>query len=177
MRGLRANCARLPATIPLSGSIPPSLRAWKVPKWPSDLGSRRPRTCSTVLVVMPSKTSKRVLVVDDDDDLRDALVDLLETLGYRALGVASAEQALKVIHDDPCLVLMDWQMRQMDGPALLAAMRAELGPRLPPVVFITGSDAAITKNIAEPVLSKPVSVGALLDVLRRHCPSPLVTRK
>ena len=126
---------------------------------------------------MPSKTSKRVLVVDDDDDLRDALVDLLETLGYRALGVASAEQALKVIHDDPCLVLMDWQMRQMDGPALLAAMRAELGPRLPPVVFITGSDAAITKNIAEPVLSKPVSVGALLDVLRRHCPSPLVTRK
>jgi CheY-like chemotaxis protein len=56
-------------------------------------------------------------------------------------------------------------------------MQAELGARLPPVVFITGSDAAITKNIAEPVLSKPVSVDALLDVLRRHCPSPLGTRK
>jgi CheY-like chemotaxis protein len=72
---------------------------------------------------------------------------------------------------------MDWQMPRMDGPALLAAMRAELGARLPPVVFITGSDASTTKNIAEPVLSKPVHVDALLNVLRRHCPSPLVTGK
>jgi two-component system response regulator FlrC len=126
---------------------------------------------------MPLKMSKWVLVVDDDEDVRDALVDLLETLGYRALGVASAEQALKVIHDDPCMVLMDWQMRQMDGPALLAAMRAQLGAHLPPVVFITGSDASITKNTAEPVLSKPVDVGALLKVLRRHCPSAFVTRE
>src|ERR1035438_4190701 len=73
-----------------------------------------------------------VLVVDDDDDLRDVMVETLEDAGYRAVGVASGSQALKAIHDEPFLVLADLRMPRMDGSELLNAMQAELGSRVPP---------------------------------------------
>ncbi len=111
-----------------------------------------------------------VLVVDDDDDLRDVMVETLEDAGYRAVGVASGGQALKAIHDEPFLVLADLRMPRMDGSELLNAMRAELGSRVPPVVFITGASPWTIENVAAPVLSKPVDIDQLLNVVGRHSP-------
>jgi CheY-like chemotaxis protein len=118
----------------------------------------------------PKVRQPHALVVDDDDDYREAIVTTLEDAGYPALGVASGEQALDAIHDEPCLVLVDLRMPRMDGSELLTAMQAELGSRMPPVVFLTGAFPSMIENIAAPVLSKPVDVDRLLSVVGHHCP-------
>lgn len=117
-----------------------------------------------------------VLVVDDDDDYRDAMVETLEDGGYRALGVASGEQALEAIHDEPFLVLADLRMPRMDGAEFLTAMEAELGSRLPPLVFLTGASPSMIENMAAPVLSKPVDFDQLMTVVGRYCPHKLAVR-
>jgi len=109
-------------------------------------------------------------VVDDDDDHRDAVVETLEDAGYRALGVASGEQALQAIHDEPFLVLADLRMPRMDGSELLTAMQAELGSRMPPLVFLTGASPSTIENTAAPVMSKPVDADRLLSVVGQHRP-------
>lgn len=138
-------------------------------------------TCAAYTISLPGRPlgasgSGWVLVVDDDDDLRDVTVDTLESAGYRALGVASGELALAAIHDAPCLVLADLHMPLMDGFQLLAALRAELGSQVPPVVFLTGALTSMTGYIDAPVLSKPVDIDELLNLVARHCPQELRVR-
>jgi len=111
-----------------------------------------------------------VLVVDDDNDHRDVMVETLEDAGYRAVGVANGGQALKAIHDEPFLVLADLRMPGMDGSELLNAMQAELGSRVPPVVFITGASPWTIEHVSAPVLSKPIDIDQLLSVVGRHSP-------
>ena len=132
-----------------------------LPRWQEEGGSTR---------------SAWVLVVDDDDDCREAIVETLEEAGYRALGVASGQRALEAIHDDPFLVLADLRMPGMNGSELLTAMQAELGSRMPPVVFLTGADPSMIENLAAPVLSKPVDPDQLLSVVGHHCPPALAIR-
>jgi CheY-like chemotaxis protein len=95
-------------------------------------------------------------------------VDTLEYAGYRALGVASGELALAAIHDAPFLVVAALRMPRMDGSQLLNAMRAELG-EWHPVVFVTGALTSMKGHIDAPVLSKPVDVDELLNMVARHC--------
>ena len=132
-----------------------------LPRWQEEGGATR---------------SAWVLVVDDDDDCREAIVETLEEAGYRALGVASGQRALEAIHDEPFLVLADLRMPGMNGSELLTAMRAELGSRMPPVVFLTGADPSMIENLAAPVLPKPVDLDQLLIVVGHHCPPALAIR-
>ena len=104
------------------------------------------------------------------------MVETLEDSGYRALGVASGDHALKAIHDEPFLVLADLRMPRMDGSELLTAMQAEFGARVPPVVFLTGAFPSMIENIAAPVMQKPVDIDQLMSVVGHHCPRELAVR-
>ena len=80
-----------------------------------------------------------VSVVDDDESVREALPDLIETFGFVARAFASAEEFLasNALGDTRCLVL-DVSMATMSGPQL----QAELKRRQIhiPIIFITGQD-------------------------------------
>ena len=81
----------------------------------------------------------RVLVVDDNEEVRDVLVAYLETLGYRTLQAASGHDALELLADGGAgidLLMADYAMPGMSGTELMRAVRAER-PDLP-VVVITG---------------------------------------
>ena len=109
----------------------------------------------------PKVGQPHALVVDDDDDCREAIVTTLEEAGYRAVGVASGEQALDAIHDEPFLVLADLRMPRMDGSELLTAMQAELGSRMPPVVFLTGAFPSMIENTPRQFCrSRSMSIGS-----------------
>ncbi|MFW6005379.1 MAG: PAS domain S-box protein [Desulfonatronovibrionaceae bacterium] len=59
---------------------------------------------------------EKVLVVDDEDDIREVTMEMLESYGYKAVGAASGEEALKVYQsDDIDLVIMDLGMPGMGG--------------------------------------------------------------
>lgn len=81
--------------------------------------------------------SLRVLVVDDQELVRDVLSHLVEALGHRPMVARSGAEALERARAEPFdLLLTDVYMPGMSGPALAAALRAER-PDLP-VVYVSG---------------------------------------
>jgi FixJ family two-component response regulator len=78
-----------------------------------------------------------ICIVDDDAVVRDATADLLNSLGYTALGFVSAEQFLDSghVHSAGCLIT-DQQLPGLSGTELQARLLAD-GYRTP-IIFITG---------------------------------------
>jgi CheY-like chemotaxis protein len=68
------------------------------------------------------------------------------------------------------LIIADVQMPVMDGTALLAALRATDAGAAIPVAMVSGSKRVPGLDV--PLLRKPVSVDALLDLVDRFCGSP-----
>lgn len=74
--------------------------------------------------VMPTRTL-RVLIVDDEQRLRDLLADVLPDMGYPAVAARSAEEAIRVMENDPRdLVLLDLQLPNMNGMDLFEQLRS-----------------------------------------------------
>jgi len=111
-----------------------------------------------------------VLVVEDDDDNRDSIVELLKDAGYDARGVSGGTDALAALRGDrPCLVLADLVMRDMDGRELLLEARRRLEGPIPPFVFVTGAGPSKLEDISGLILTKPVDIDRLLGVVAYHC--------
>ncbi len=113
----------------------------------------------------------KVLVVDDDPDIRRiAVLALGRVGGLEAKGVTCAEEALAAIAGErPDLVLLDVSMPGADGPSVLASIRALPAGRDIPVVFFTAaSSEAETARLrslgAVAVISKPFE---MVDFTRR----------
>ncbi len=78
-----------------------------------------------------------ILVVEDEDFVRQALVDALEMLNYRALEAADGKEALHMLaRHDVALVLSDVVMPNMGGAALFEALQQSDAP--PPMIMLSG---------------------------------------
>ena len=74
-------------------------------------------------------TMKKILVVDDEPDLRDMLRFALETEGFEVLEAADIQKAYWLITDqDPDLVLLDWMLPGGSGIELLSRLKKEEAP-------------------------------------------------
>ena len=118
-----------------------------------------------------SSQAKRVLIVDDDETVRDSLNDFLEFHGFAVAAVASAPRALEVLAKDEFdLVISDLVMPQMDGISLTKAIR-ESGKDVP-VLVMTGF-ASIEYAVesmkagATDFLTKPLKFDHVLLVIKR----------
>jgi CheY-like chemotaxis protein len=113
--------------------------------------------------------SKWVLVVDDDQDTREIVVEMLEDAGYAAIAAAGGAAALRLMQQQaPALVLSDLVMSEMDGKELFARTRELLGASMPPFVFLTGLPPTFL-SVSETVLTKPYDLDQLLEVVGHHC--------
>jgi PAS domain S-box-containing protein len=117
----------------------------------------------------------RILVVDDDDDVRGVTATLLRTLGHEASEVASGQDALGLLEHDPRfdLLMVDLLMPKMHGTAFAEEAR-RLVPGVP-VLFITGYNGtshARKMSDAQYLIKKPFRLAELeeklRDILRRH---------
>jgi CheY-like chemotaxis protein/phosphoribosyl 1,2-cyclic phosphodiesterase len=92
----------------------------------------------------------KILVVDDDPDFRDLASVFLRDDGYHLLLVASGQAALVAARAErPDLILLDWEMPDMDGLQVCRALRAEaaLGLDAVPIILLTArTGAADTKG-------------------------------
>ena len=114
----------------------------------------------------------KVLLVEDDRALREALADTLLLAGHDYVAVGSAEEALTAVTKDAFnLVLSDVNMPGMDGHQLLSLLRARQ-PQLP--VLLMTAHGAVERAVdamrqgAVDYLVKPFEPKALLDLLARH---------
>jgi two-component system response regulator FlrC len=112
------------------------------------------------------------LVVEDDAETREALVDLLNSSGFTALGATCVLDAFEVmVEKRPSLVLSDINLGDHHGGELLDMAMKILGDEAPPFVFVTGMSAWDIPGFptSAPVLKKPINVDALLSIVTRHC--------
>lgn len=82
---------------------------------------------------------KKILVVDDEEDLCEILQFNLESEGYAVDIANSAEQALKIISTDYQLILLDVMMEGMSGFKMAEKVRKELN-MITPIIFLTAKD-------------------------------------
>jgi len=113
-----------------------------------------------------------VLLLEDDDEARTLLGDLLESEGYKVVSFSNGAEALKYLEhaELPCLVVLDLRMPVMDGAQFHAIMLKD--PRLSkvPAIVVTAFDPSAAANLAvKRVLKKPVNVESLLRVIRQYC--------
>lgn len=111
----------------------------------------------------------RILLVDDNHVVRDMLVDLVGSLGYRADAAGSGAEALALFDRGQYdIVLTDLVMPGMSGWEVLAAVR-QRDPRMP-IIILTGTPAIGDPRAAQPavaVLRKPIDVTALDATIKR----------
>ena len=117
----------------------------------------------------------RVLVVDDDTDIRATVVDILLAEGYEVDSAGSCEEALERLDARaPDVIVLDVQMEGADGADFARRYRERPRPHAPLVLFTALQDpgAIATKLGAVALLSKPFHVRELLDVVARHTARP-----
>jgi PAS domain S-box-containing protein len=125
---------------------------------------------------MPSGRLTRVLVVEDNEDGREALVTWLTSLGYHVEAAADGERALDVARSFvPEMVLLDLGLPGIDGFDVARSLRGDLGLVKARIVALTGwgteRDRARTKAAGfDDHLTKPVDPGLLQDYLARFSP-------
>jgi len=116
----------------------------------------------------------RVLIVDDDCALLEALADLLAREGYDPVLAIDGREALEYLraHDPPCAILLDLVMPGMAGWAFREAQRRDAALAAIPTVIVTGtahgqiSPSGVRSGAVFP---KPFEVSSLLATLRRIC--------
>jgi two-component system, response regulator FlrC len=124
----------------------------------------------------------RILIAEDDDGLRQALVGMLARRGYQVTAVASGNEAIARLRADPTieLVLSDYYMPDGDGRQLLAFVR-QCEPPPPVFILVTGqADLSTTELLAmgaRELLVKPVPVRELVAVLARYLSPRRVERR
>ena len=117
----------------------------------------------------------KILIVDDEADIREILQFNLENAGYAADCAASAEEALEKLSPEHSLILLDVMMEGMSGFRMAEVVRKERESRVP-IIFLTAKNAEndlLTGFSAggDDYISKPFSIHEALArikaVLRR----------
>lgn len=116
----------------------------------------------------------RVLLVDDDADLREAIRDTLADEGYETIEAKDGGEALDYLRANPAppLILLDWNMAPMNGLEFMAEAAKDPAISKIPVVLLTADARAPDKSkTAQFVgyLMKPINLDALFDLLYRYC--------
>jgi two-component system chemotaxis response regulator CheY len=116
----------------------------------------------------------KILVVDDDDSLRELLRMHLAAAGYEvstaADGISAGYQVLK---NPPDLILTDINMPNMNGFEFVAALKADTTLPEIPVIFLTSVEDGDSRGKelgAVGYLTKPVRADRLLELVAKHAP-------
>jgi CheY-like chemotaxis protein len=115
-----------------------------------------------------------VLVVDDDDDLRETICDVLADEGILFASAANGEEALAYLRSSPSpsMILLDLTMPVMDGITFREIQRADpVLAGIPVVVFSAAASVAekVRELGVDLVLKKPLKLDQLLAVVARYC--------
>ena len=117
-------------------------------------------------------TSERILVVDDEEAIREIVTSMLQNAGYTAMQAASGKQALEVLGsgEEFQLMLSDLMMAEMDGIALLDRVQ-DCYPDMPAIMVTAVHDISVAlaaiRNGAYDYLLKPFEREQLLAMVRR----------
>ena len=116
--------------------------------------------------------NKRILVVEDQEDNRRILRDLLTSVGYEVVEAVTGEDGVRIAETQaPDLILMDIQLPGLDGYEATRRIKANATLRPVPIIAVTsyalsGDDARAFEAGCDAYVSKPFSPRALLAKIR-----------
>ena len=116
-----------------------------------------------------------VLIIEDDEDIRASLMDLLEDHGYLPLGASHGREALDLLGVAahlPCLIVLDLMMPIMDGVTFREEqLRNPHLSSIPTILISAYKDMTETANAlnANGHLPKPLNLKAFPQVVKEHC--------
>ena len=122
--------------------------------------------------------SKTVLIVEDNELNMKLFHDLLEAQGYETLQTREGLQALALAREHrPDLILMDIQLPEISGLEVTKWLKEDDELRSIPVIAVTafamkGDEERILEGGCEAYLSKPISVMAFIDLIKRFLGEP-----
>ena len=120
--------------------------------------------------------SKRILVVEDHDDNRRILRDLLTSAGYEMIEAVTGMEGVAMAETHrPDLILMDIQLPELDGYEAMRRIKADPHLRPIPIIAVTsfalGGDSVVAYEAGcSAYVTKPFSPRQLLATIREHLP-------
>ena len=118
------------------------------------------------------ETHYPVLIVEDDEDLREMMAQLLTLEGFEAATVSNGREALDYLHHAtaPDLILLDLMMPVMDGWEFRRQQDADPTLARVPVIVLSALDQVRAAKIhAAAFLKKPLDFDRLLSLVRTYC--------
>ena len=122
----------------------------------------------------PERPVAPVLVIEDNTEVRQALVALLEAEGYHVAEAVDGVSALRLLRTaavQPCLIVLDLMMPRMSGWDFRMEQSSDLRLAGIPVVVVSADPLAsqAERMGAAAVLSKPADPEQFLELIGRHC--------
>src|SRR5262249_13025177 len=118
---------------------------------------------------------REVLVVEDDNDLRESLTQALSDHGFAVTPASNGQQALDLLRGGarPALILLDLMMPVLNGWELRAALRddpqlADI-PQLVISAYMDEAEQHVLSLPADDCIRKPFHIRVLIDAIERHC--------
>jgi DNA-binding response OmpR family regulator len=119
-----------------------------------------------------SATCAPVLIVEDDEDLRDMMAQFLLVEGFRPETVSNGQEALDYLRKGPTpsVILLDMMMPIMDGWEFRREQQRDPRVANVPVIVLSALDRSRVGDIGEAAfMKKPLDFDRLLDLVRRYC--------
>jgi CheY-like chemotaxis protein len=130
-----------------------------------------PELVAATPLVTPGDHRALVMVVDDDPASRELLTAIVRREGYRVIEASDGEVALSLAREHrPDIITLDVLMPRLDGWAVLAALKSDVGLREIPVIIVTVlADRGIALSLgATEFVTKPVDRARLAAVIREN---------
>jgi len=124
----------------------------------------------------------RILVIEDQAEIRDTLKDMLEINGHEVLAAADGVEGLKLVPHNPDLIFCDMAMPNLDGPGVLLAIRRMPELTEVPFIFLTAradrKDQRDGMNMgADDYITKPFTEKEILQALSARYARHRITRE
>ena len=113
-----------------------------------------------------------ILVVEDEDESRQVLMQILELEGFNAVGASNGVEAMDYLHtsDLPCLIILDLLMPVMNGRQFRNALLQVAELAKIPVVVVSALDSSVVSDLGVVrAFRKPLDIDALLRIVRENC--------
>lgn len=114
---------------------------------------------------------KTVLIVEDDEAIRETMQIALEMRGYDVITAGNGAEGVAALSDrpPPCLILLDLMMPVMDGWGFVNALEHDPSLERIPVVVVTAFNNQPQKIRARKVIAKPIPLEVLYDTVATYC--------
>jgi CheY-like chemotaxis protein len=115
----------------------------------------------------------KVLIVDDERDIRDSLEEFFRDEGFDVATAANGDEALKQLTGTeplPCAVLLDLFMPVLNGVEVYGRMQQDDRLRTVPVIISTSDPSRAPSGVL--IMKKPIDLNRLLNVIRQTCAVP-----